>query len=93
MYNKFDEQFLTEKLKEMGIDENHELYDQYTKDLSHTKPFDLNVTLSDDTLFYLSDNELVISAGVIHAIGDYFEVKTKYPELKPFLKANVNPFA
>lgn len=89
----FHEQFLPKKLKEWGINKDHELYDKYKKDLAFVGPCNLQGTLLDKKRFYFSENTLVICAGVEHAIGDYFEVDIEYSQLKDFLKNDIEPFA
>lgn len=90
--NNFHEQFLPKKLKEWGINKDHELYNKYKKDLAFEGPCNLQDTILDKKRFYFSENTLVICAGVEHAIGDHFEIEVEFSELKEYLKTNIKPF-
>lgn len=90
--NNFQEQFLPKKLKEWGINKDHELYDKYKKDLAFVKPCNLQGALLDENQFYFSESELVICTEVVHAIGDHFEVDIEYSQLESFLKNGIRPF-
>lgn len=79
--NDFYEQFVPQKLKEWGINEDSDSYERYKEDLSYVGPLNLEGSLANEKKYYLQEDSVIICVTIPHAVGDYFQVEVKYSEL------------